>query len=477
MIIEECRICDNRTLLPVLSLGPQALTGVFPRRPDEVVPVVPLELVKCAPDGCGLVQLRHTADMRLMYAGTYGYRSGIRPYMVRHLRRKVEAMTRLVDLKPDDLVVDIGSNDGTLLRGYPPGGPTLVGVDPIAAQFRDLYPPHVELITDFFSRRVFAERYGARRARAVTSIAMFYDLPRPMDFMREVRDILADDGVWILEQSYLPSMLRNTAYDVICHEHLDYYALGQIEWMADRVGLAVIDAEVNDVYGGSLCVTLTRRTARHPANERRLARVRAAEAGLALDTMAPFEAFAQRVRDRREGLREFLDAARRAGRLTVGYGASTKGNVILQFCGLGPDDLPCIGEVNADKPGRFTPGTRIPIVSESAAKAHDPDQLLVLPWIHRQGFVERERSFVAGGESWSSPCRIWTSSGSRRRISRAISYSCLKFTVNGSCVRNDLATIARMEKTWLFRTRAGDSVRCRPAKRSWRAGSPSRGAT
>lgn len=393
----ECRVCGNRTLLPVLNLGEQALTGIFARSRDEQVPTAPLELVKCSPKGCGLVQLRHTADLSLMYGERYGYRSSIRPYMVNHLHAKVTELTAMVDVGPGDLVLDIGSNDSTLLRGYPADGPTLVGVDPTGEKWREFYPPHIGLIPDFFSREVFAERHGDRKAKIVTSIAMFYDLPDPARFMRDVYGILHDDGVWMIEMSYLPSVLEATAYDVICHEHLEYYALRQIEWLADRVGLTVVNAKITDVYGGSLCVVLAKRGSRHRVDESAVARLRARETELGLDTMRPFEAFVARVRDHREQLRDFLDTSRKQGKLTLGYGASTKGNVILQYCGIGEDDLPCIGEVSPEKYGCFTPGTGIPIVSESEAKARRPDQLLLLPWIFQDQFVEREREFLACG--------------------------------------------------------------------------------
>ncbi|MCY9787287.1 class I SAM-dependent methyltransferase [Nocardiopsis sp. EMB25] len=397
MIIPACRVCDNRELIPVLDLGEQALTGVFPRSREEVVPEFPLELVKCSPSGCGLVQLRHTPDPGLMYGEGYGYRSGIRPFMVDHLRGKVESVRRRVELGAGDIVVDIGSNDATLLRSYPDAGLRRVGIDPTGGKFRDRYPDDAELIVDYFSRDVFTERFGDERARVVTSIAMFYDLPDPLAFMRDVRDILADDGVWLMEQSYLPSMLEADAYDIVCHEHLEYYALRQIEWMAERVGLTVLSAEITDVYGGSLCVTLARSTSPHTVDENGLDRVRALESQAKIDTMAPFETFARRVEHQRDALRSFLADSLDAGRLTAGYGASTKGNVILQYCGITERELPCVGEVSPEKAGRFTPGTRIPIVSEEEAKAMRPDQLLVLPWIYRKGFVERERDFLASG--------------------------------------------------------------------------------
>jgi NDP-4-keto-2,6-dideoxyhexose 3-C-methyltransferase len=403
MQITECRGCGNRNLLEVLNLGKQALTGIFPRSREEDVQRVPLELVKCSPDGCGLVQLRHTADLSLMYGERYGYRSGIRPFMINHLHGKVAELTQLVDVGAGDLVVDIGSNDSTLLRAYPADGPTLVGVDPTGDKWREFYPPHIDLIPDFFSRKVFAERFGDRRAKIVTSIAMFYDLPNPLQFMQDVHDILDDNGVWMMEMSYLPSMLEANAYDNICHEHLEYYALRQIEWMAERVGLVIVQANITEVYGGSLCVTLARRSARHRIDEAALVRLRAREAEFGLDTMAPFEAFAARVENHREELRDFLDTSRKEGKLTLGYGASTKGNVILQYCGITEDDLPCIGEVSPEKSGCFTPGTGIPIVSESEAKSRRPDQLLVLPWMYRDGFVEREGEFLATGGKMAFP--------------------------------------------------------------------------
>ncbi|MUL41464.1 class I SAM-dependent methyltransferase [Streptomonospora sp. PA3] len=399
MEIDDCRICGNRTLIPLLDLGPQAVTSIFPASRSEAleIPKVPLELVKCSPDGCGLVQLRHTADFSLMYGDHYGYRSGIRNFMIQHLAGKVADATKRVDLEAGDVVVDIGSNDGTLLHAYPEIGLTRVGIDPSGGKFRESYPADADLIADFFDQKLFTDRYGDRKAKIVTSFGMFYDLPRPMTFMQDVYDILDDDGIWAMEQSYMPAMLDADAYDVMCHEHLEYYALQQIEWMAERVGLGVISAEITSIYGGSLYVTLAKRPERHDIDEQGIERIRAAEKAAMLHTMAPYEEFAKRVPESRDRLIDYLADSRRSGRRTVGYGASTKGNVILQYCGLGEDELTVIGEPNEEKHGCFTPGTGIPIVSEEAAKALNPDQLLVLPWIYREGFIEREHSFTQAG--------------------------------------------------------------------------------
>lgn len=395
--ISGCRVCGNQELLPILDLGHQALTGVFPRSRDEANLVAPLEMVKCSPAGCGLVQLRHTADLTAMFGEQYGYQSSIRPFMVHHLAGKVDAAIALVDPGPDDLVLDIGSNDGTLLRAFPQGGPHLVGCDPSAEKYRDQYPAGSDVIVDFFSADAFTRQVGDRKAKIVTSMAMFYNLPDPIAIMRDVCAILADDGIWMIEHSYLPAMLDNICYDNVCHEHLSCYALAQLEYMAARSGLKVLSAEVTDVYNGSLCSVLVKESSTRPVDEAGLGRLRTRETEAKLDTMAPFDVFGQRVARHRDELRDFLDTSHAAGLLTLGYGASTKGNVILQYCGVSEQQLPCIGEFNTEKIGRFTPGTGIPIVSEEAAKAQRPDQLLVLPWIYRDGFIEREQQFMADG--------------------------------------------------------------------------------
>lgn len=389
--VTTCRVCGNRDLVPILSLGDQALTGVFPRRADEPITTGPLELVKCA-GGCGLLQLRHSFELGEMYGHNYGYRSGLNRSMVRHLTSKVEAIRKRIELRPGDLIVDIGSNDGTLLRAYPAADLRLVGIDPTGEKFRSYYPSHIELIPNFFS----ADLVNGK-ARVVTSIAMFYDLESPLDFMSQVRDVLADDGIWVFEQSYMPTMLDVDAYDTICHEHLEYYGLRQIKWMTDRAGLKIIDVELNAVNGGSFSVTVAKAGAPFPEATAAIERILKTEHDKRLDTPAPYEEFTRRVFRHREQLVEFLGGLRAQGKTVLGYGASTKGNVILQFCKLTAADIPCIAEVNSDKFGCFTPGTHIPIVSEADAKARRPDYMMVLPWHFEDNIVEREASYLAGG--------------------------------------------------------------------------------
>ncbi len=395
--ITHCRICGSQQLTPLLSLGEQCLTGVFPRNPDEPITRGPLELVKCDGDHCcGLVQLRHSYDAVEMYGANYGYRSGLNQSMSDHLRAKVAKLSALVPAEKGDLVLDIGSNDGTLLSFYSPG-PTCVGMDPTAAKFREFYPPHIEVIADFFSAENFRTHCGARKAKIISSIAMFYDLDEPIRFVEQVAEILDADGIWHFEQSYLPTMLAQNAYDTICHEHVEYYALRQIKWMTDRCGLRIIDVEVNDVNGGSFAVTVTKTPSPLAENGTAVQAMLQSEKDAGLDTLRPYDAFRGRVLQHREKLLATLAQLTGSGAKVLGYGASTKGNVILQFCGITTAQIPAIADVNPDKFGRFTPGTHIPIISETEARAMNPDCLLVMPWHFRKNLIQREAAYLQRG--------------------------------------------------------------------------------
>ncbi len=386
--IECCRICGNTHLEPVLDLGEQTLTGVFPSDRNMSITSGPLRLVKCmgGDEVCGLLQLEHSYDLGEMYGENYGYRSGLNQSMVHHLHDKVARILSRVTLDDNSLVVDIGSNDSTTLQAYPNNGCTLLGIDPTGLKFKEYYPPHIQLIPDFFSADKLHERFPGRKARVVTSFSMFYDLEAPMQFMREVAEILDEQGIWVFEQSYMPLMLERNAYDTVCHEHLEYYALRQIKWMADRIGLKILDVEFNDINGGSFSITAAKQCAPYEV-EPRLDALLNHERDLGLDGLVPYRAFAERVANNRQELVGFVRNALADGKRVAVLGASTKGNVVLQYCGLTEQDIFAVGEVNPDKYGHFTPGSLIPIVPESNLLADEPDYLLVLPW-HFRSFFE-----------------------------------------------------------------------------------------
>lgn len=365
------------------------LTGVFPRRKDATVTTGPLRLVKCVGDDvCGLLQLGHSYDLEEMYGENYGYRSGLNASMVAHLHGKVKKICETVKLSMGDLVVDIGSNDSTALRAYS-ADLTLVGIDPTGIKFRSYYPPHIHLIPDFFSASVLNQNFPGKKAKVVTSFSMFYDLEDPISFMREVYEILADDGIWVFEQSYMPAMIKTNSFDTICHEHLEFYALRQIDWMAKRVGFGILDVEFNNVNGGSFSVTVSK--ARGASAPPSVQQILEEERQAGFDTLEPHRAFAERAVKSKHNLLQFIRDTQATGKTIAALGASTKGNVLLQYYGLTKEDIPYIGEVNSDKFGSYTPGTWIPIIPETELLAMKPDYLIVLPWHFRKFFEENTK--------------------------------------------------------------------------------------
>jgi hypothetical protein len=399
--IKHCRISSSQHLVSVLNLGYQALTGVFPRNSAEQVTVGPLELVWC-PD-TGLLQLRHSYDAAEMYGDNYGYRSGLNQSMVNHLTDKVAYLERLVPLNAGDIVVDIGSNDATTLKAYQTNEIKRIGIDPTGKKFAEYYPAEISLVPDFFSADAYRS-VEQKPARIVTSIAMFYDLESPIEFAKQIESILADNGVWHFEQSYMPSMLRTNSYDTICHEHLEYYSLGVVKTILEKSGMRLVDVVMNSVNGGSFAVTAAKASNKSiKANDAVVNWLLDQEDRMGLNTARPYRDFEERVFRHRDDLKRLIGALNADGKKILGYGASTKGNVMLQFCGLTAQDIPAIAEVNQEKFGKVTPGTHIPIISEAEAKAMKPDYFLVLPWHFKDGILRREKEYLAGGGKFIFP--------------------------------------------------------------------------
>lgn len=386
--ISTCRICGEKNLSLVIDLGEQYLTGIFPKQTEDNLTKGPLRLVKChGENSCGLLQLEHSYDSEEMYGQNYGYRSGLNPSMIKHLKDKVTKIQKVVALKPDDLVIDIGSNDGTTLSAYP-NHLLLVGIDPTGEKFIDYYPPHVQLIADFFSASKVKNLIPGKQAKVVTSFSMFYDLEDPVQFSSEIASILDPvDGIWVFEQSYMPLMLERNSYDTICHEHLEYYGLSQVSWILDKVGMKIIDVELNDINGGSFSVMAALKSSHKISNDAYIEELIEQEKQSGLSELAAYEAFNARARQSKNALKEFIADAISKGYSVAGIGASTKGNVLLQYCELTTQEISCIGDVNPDKFNSFTPGTNIPIIDENIVLKNCPDYLIVLPWHFKNFFL------------------------------------------------------------------------------------------
>ncbi|MDX1976154.1 MAG: class I SAM-dependent methyltransferase [Pseudanabaenaceae cyanobacterium bins.68] len=398
---KTCRVCGSQALTPVIDLGEQHLQGSFVKPGKEVPPMrkIPLTLVRCDPTrdehACGLLQMEHSVPPEILYSA-YWYRSGTNNTMRNHLQGIVTQAVTLLE-KSSGAVLDIGCNDGTLL-GYYPETFSKYGVDPsdIAQEIGD----NVIVFQDIFPSEELAKEIPNNYFDIITSIAMFYDLEDPVSFTREIARLLSPEGLWIFEMSYMPSMLKMSSYDTICHEHLEYYSLAVIENILKRANMKVIDASLNDINGGSIRCFATHIgnfTYKKDGFHQNLLFLRQDEFDLCLDTDKPYKNFQDRINSHREELNLLLKQLKKDGKRIHIYGASTKGNTILQWCGIDNRIIDCAAERNPDKYGAFTLGTDIPIISEAESRSMKPDYYLVLPWHFKSEFIEREKESLSKG--------------------------------------------------------------------------------
>lgn len=404
---KTCRACGSAALTKVIDLGEQHVQGVFikPGMPLPPMRKVPLVLLRCDPtrdeSACGLLQTSCTVPPEILYS-TYWYRSGTNRTMREHLAGIAKEAMGLVG-KRAARVLDIGCNDGTLLAVYPPDF-TKFGIDPSNA-IQEV-GADVAAIKDRFPSAELAHALGGAPLDAITSIAMFYDLTDPIGFVRAIKDVLAPEGVWIFEMSYMPSMLRTTSYDTICHEHLEYYSLAVLEHVLARGGMTLFDARLNDINGGSIRCYATHAenfALKGEGGRTRLERLRNDEFDLELDTDKPYRSFQDATEAHRDELSRLIKDLKRSGSRIHVYGASTKGNTILQYCSLDSSVIEYAADRNPDKHGARTIGTDIPIISEEESRRMRPDHYLVLPWHFRAEFLERERETIANGTAMIFP--------------------------------------------------------------------------
>jgi len=390
--IEKCRICGNTHLDTVLDLGNQYVSGIFPKEVNYEMYNGPLKLVKCDEvyGGCGHVQLEHTFDLPTMYGDEYGYRSGLNSSMVRHLKEKCEKIRDFIELKENDLVIDIAGNDGTFL-GFFPTNLRLVSIDPTSKKFRKYFNDNVSYIADFFTEKTFREFFGNATAKLITSFSMFYDLEDPCQFAKEINSILdSEEGIWVLEQSYMPEMLRVNSFDTVCHEHLSYYGMRQLKYIMDQAGLKIISFEFNDVNGGSISMMVANKNSKYEECTQMLNELLHEELELGLDTIKPWQDFQVRIAECKDRFWQLINSCKESGLKVAALGASTKGNVTLQTWGITTNDLEVIGDVNPDKDGSFTPGTWIPIKDENTV-LEEYDVFVIFPWHFRNFFINNEK--------------------------------------------------------------------------------------
>lgn len=393
--INNCRICKSDEIDIVISLGEQVITSRFPKYGDFSTPKTPIDLCKCA--NCGLLQLNQTTISSELYEYEYGYRSGISNTMREHLKKYQEEILSKVELKENDYVVDIGSNDSTMLQYYS-NKINRIGVDPTGSQFQQYYGD-VKLIPTYFTYDNFRKIYPTQQCKIVSSISMFYDLPDPVQFAKDINEILEEDGIWTCEQSYMLTMIKTNSIDTICHEHLEYYTLTQIKRIADMSNFKIIDVKFNDCNGGSFRIYLSKRSSTiHSENVELINSILKEENdfGIMKKENTIYKDFMENCKKEVNKLSQFIDIINKDEKNMYIYGASTKGNCLLQFANIGEDKIKYAVERNPNKVGKMT-NTGIEIISEETMRENPPNYLLVLPWHFRKEIIEREEKFLKNG--------------------------------------------------------------------------------
>ena len=390
MKIKNCRSCKSNRLIKVYSLGKQALTGIFPPKKNTKITKGDLSMVLCKK--CKLLQLQHNFDSKEMYGDNYGYMSSLNKSMEFHLRVKAINLIKKYNLKSKNSILDIGSNDGTFLSFFSKNF-KLYGCDPTIEKFSKLYRKDINQLPFFFSE----EHFKNQKFNLITSIAMFYDLPDPLKFAKEIHNILHDKGIWHIELSYMPLMIKNTSYDTICHEHLEYYSLFSLKFLLNAANLKIINLSFNQINGGSIVLDISKKKSKYKECKQLINWVLEREKLNKYNELEKQKSFFKECQNHKILLKKLLKALKKQNKKVLGYGASTKGNVLLQYCNIKSDMINNIAEVNKFKFNKYTPGTNIKIISEKAAKLKKPDYFLVLPWHFKDHIIKREKNFLKNG--------------------------------------------------------------------------------
>lgn len=397
-----CRVCYAPNLVHLFSLGEQYVNNFLGKKEDLAhAPKAPLEMVFC--QNCTLVQLKHTAPQELLYARFYWYKSGITDTMRKALRDITQKAETMFHLKAGDVVLDIGSNDGTLLRAYQVPGLITVGVEPANNLVEEGKVGLTHFIHDFWLYDNYMNAVG-KKAKVVTAIGMFYDMEDPNQFVADAARVLTEDGIFIAQLMCLKNMLDSNDVGNICHEHLEYYSFASLEFLFNKNGLEIIDVEINDVNGGSYrvyCRKIGGTTQPAAGAEERIKKVRESEKGY--DDVKVYHDFFKRLEENKKKCVDFIQSETAKGKKVWVYGASTKGNVILQYYGLDPSLIEAAAERSEFKWGRYTVGSMIPIKSEDEARKAQPDYFLVLPYAFFKEFYTREAAWRAKGGTFIVP--------------------------------------------------------------------------
>lgn len=389
----KCRNCNFSKLKKIIFIGKQPLSGIFLKKKKKLKNKYSLDLFICK--NCNLVQLGQNANPSKMFSNTYGYQSSISNLMRSHLKMIYQKLNHKNLLNDKSSVLDIGSNDGTFLNNFKKSN-KLYGVDPTADKFKKFYNLNIKRINNFFSYnnvKKFFEKNKNIKFDLISSFAMFYDVNDPNKFCRDIYKLLKPNGIWALEFSYFPLLLKNLTYDQICHEHVTYYTFSVFKKIAEKNNFKIINVTFNEINGGSIQIFCTKKTSTIKDYSKKL------QKSILIDekkiNMNSFKKFNKRIIFLKKKMKFFLQ--KNKNKIIYGYGASTKGNVVLNYCNITNKDLQYICDANILKENFFSPGSNIQIITKKLMRIHKPDFLFVLIWSFRKEVIKEEIKFIKNG--------------------------------------------------------------------------------
>jgi hypothetical protein len=390
MKIKKCRSCKSKSLEKLFSLGNMAYTGIFPKNLKTIPPEGILTLIICK--FCNLVQLDRNFSSKKMYGMNYGYRTSLNKSMKKHIINKKKFLSSIIELKKNSIILDIGSNDGTFLNSFNKSKFRLIGIDPTIKKFNQYYKSGIIKSSNFFSYKNYNQVAKKSKASLITSFSMFYDLQNPLKFTKDIYKCLDKHGIWHFEQSYLLDMLNKNSYDTICHEHLEYYSIHSINYIMKKSKLKIIDIIRNDINGGSIAITAAKQESKYKECKNLINKYLIREVEKKINSKITYKKFYSNFSKEKIKLLSLIDKLKSKGKKIIGYGASTKGNVLLQWCSIDNKKIDFIYDINEDKNNTYTPGTNIPIYKNLKTVSAKSIYFLVLPWHFKDFILKKERN-------------------------------------------------------------------------------------
>ena len=400
MKITSCRNCKSKYFSKLFTLGKMCFTGKFPKNLTTNIPKVVISLIMCK--SCKLVQLDRNFNPKYLYDTNYGYRTGINATMTQHVKGVVKESIKIVKLKKKDSVLDIASNDGTLLNFYKKNI-FRVGIDPLIKKYKNQYKNINFGIQEFFSYKAIQKKKINKKFKIITALSMFYDLPNPNRFLEDVKKVLDKEGIFVLEHADLLSIIKNCQFDTICHEHLEYYSNKVIIELMNKNELRVFNLKANTINGGSTRYYVCHKDSKYKNNYKKINKILREEIKFKLDKPDTFNDFFKLINVQKKKLLKLINKIIKKKEIIHGYGASTKGNVLLQYFGISSNKIKYIADRNPQKVNLYTPGTKIKIVSESFSRTCKPNYYLVLPWHFKKEIILREKRAIKDGSKFIFP--------------------------------------------------------------------------